>query len=544
VVNEIRIFGPPGTGKTTTLQREITAAAQEHGSDAIIVASFTKTAAAELVGRNLPLDRSHVGTLHSHCYRAIGKPPLADAHLGEWNAEHKAWKMTADDSTANMLDEPASERSFQTQTDEIYSQYQILRSQMISIPQWPLRIQRFAELWKAWKKSHGYIDFTDMIEIAYHDTRLPLPGVTIGYFDEAQDFTRLELALIRKWGESMDRVVISGDDDQCIYSFCGATPDAFINPPVSEKNKIVLAQSYRVPRVVQAYAQRWIERCKHREMKEYRSRDEEGTIRSLPFDCRNPEQILDDAERYLSQGKTVMFLTSCSFMLGSIEAVLRQRGIPFHNPYRRTRGDWNPLTSSGTSSAQRLLSFLAMDNEVWGEESHMWTGKDMQNWAEILKADKIFARGAKVTIEKLDLVAEINLNWLITKMTPDAYERAFDMDIDWFYNHALSSKQHALTFPYTVAKLHGAKLLREIPKVIIGTIHSVKGGQADVVYLFPDLSKAGMKEWLTAGDAHEATIRQFYVGMTRCRETLVLCSPSSQYAVQLPHPKEVLSHVA
>jgi len=28
------------------------------------------------------------------------------------------------------------------------------------------------------------------------------------------------------------------------------------------------------------------------------------------------------------------------------------------------------------------------------------------------------------------------------------------------------------------------------PKVVVGTIHSVKGGQADVVYLFPDLSQA------------------------------------------------------
>jgi hypothetical protein len=56
-----------------------------------------------------------------------------------------------------------------------------------------------------------------------------------------------------------------------------------------------------------------------------------------------PEPIVDDAERYVSAGLTVMVLATCSYMLEPLMAVLKRRGLPFHNPYRRKRRDWNPL---------------------------------------------------------------------------------------------------------------------------------------------------------------------------------------------------------
>lgn len=63
--NEYRIFGPPGCGKTTYLCAQVNKAVEKHGPDALILASFTKTAAAELGGRNLPISHERVGTLLS-----------------------------------------------------------------------------------------------------------------------------------------------------------------------------------------------------------------------------------------------------------------------------------------------------------------------------------------------------------------------------------------------------------------------------------------------------------------------------------------------
>jgi DNA helicase-2/ATP-dependent DNA helicase PcrA len=62
--------------------------------------------------------------------------------------------------------------------------------------------------------------------------------------------------------------------------------------------------------------------------------------------------------------------------------------------------------------------------------------------------------------------------------------------------------------------------------------NSVKGGEADVCYLSPDLSRAGFNQWAPRGPSRNPIIRQFYVGMTRARETLVLCQPGSPWSVQ------------
>jgi superfamily I DNA/RNA helicase len=69
--------------------------------------------------------------------------------------------------------------------------------------------------------------------------------------------------------------------------------------------------------------------------------------------------------------------------------------------------------------------------------------------------------------------------------------------------------------------------------VVVGTIHSVKGGQADVVYLFPDLSPAGDAQYRRPGPTRDPVIRTFYVGATRARETLYICSAESAMAVRI-----------
>ena len=74
--------------------------------------------------------------------------------------------------------------------------------------------------------------------------------------------------------------------------------------------------------------------------------------------------------------------------------------------------------------------------------------------------------------------------------------------------------------------------MHDTPKLVIGTIHSVKGGEADSVYLFPDLSRAAMREWVNTGEGHDGIIRQFYVAMTRTRENLVICASSSFNTVE------------
>jgi superfamily I DNA/RNA helicase len=66
--------------------------------------------------------------------------------------------------------------------------------------------------------------------------------------------------------------------------------------------------------------------------------------------------------------------------------------------------------------------------------------------------------------------------------------------------------------------------LRNPPRVTVGTIHSVKGGEADVVYLFPDLSRAAWQQMRNSQEGMDSAVRVGYVGATRAREQLVIGS--------------------
>src|ERR1017187_11029192 len=54
VTAEYRIFGAPGCGKTTNITRQVKRAVEKHGADAVLVTSYSRTAAAELAGGGPP----------------------------------------------------------------------------------------------------------------------------------------------------------------------------------------------------------------------------------------------------------------------------------------------------------------------------------------------------------------------------------------------------------------------------------------------------------------------------------------------------------
>ncbi len=79
------------------------------------------------------------------------------------------------------------------------------------------------------------------------------------------------------------------------------------------------------------------------------------------------------------------------------------------------------------------------------------------------------------------------------------------------------------------------EVLDREPRLHVGTIHSFKGAEADVVFLFPDVSTQAWEAYHRSSVGRDAINRLFYVGMTRARETLVLCQPARRKkAIWLP----------
>lgn len=530
MANEYRTFGPPGTGKTTWTARQVERAVSRYGPDGVLVASFTKAAAVELAGRDLPIAPKNLGTLHALCYRELGAPTIAETKIAEFNKWQTMYQLS--DGGGFDLDEP--EQRYDDESDRIFAQYQTVRAKMLNEEQWPMEVRGFAHNWEAWKRMENYVDFTDMIALTL-ETQSPPPGrATVGFFDEVQDFTPLELAVVRLWGEYMDMIVLAGDDDQCIYGFKGSTPTAFLEPEISPEQIRILSQSWRLPRAIHAYSQAWISRVRARQQKDFTPRDADGNVNVRPeLYYRNPSRVVDEILEVADTG-TVMAIAACSYQIAPIVNELRNRGELFHNPYRRKRGDWNPLHQARpgqTTTKDRLISLSIPHQELWGETARQWTWGDARKFVPLFRKTGVVRRGASKMLESPPSEQEMTYDDLNELFEESALMPLIKLDLRWVQEHASSDKKKALEYPIKVAQKKGFGALMRTPNITVGTIHSVKGGEADSVYLFPDLSRAGYMEW-EEDRSRDGIMRQFYVGMTRAKSNLTLCGQSFPTAVQ------------
>jgi superfamily I DNA/RNA helicase len=161
-------------------------------------------------------------------------------------------------------------------------------------------------------------------------------------------------------------------------------------------------------------------------------------------------------------------------------------------------------------------------------------------WSEWLESKGILRSGAKEIIQTCAGSPLVTMEHLQTIFESGALESllaAWHGDyralLDWWRTRVTADVRNRIQFPADVAAVHGPRALMDLPKVVVGTIHSVKGGQADVVYLFPDLSQAGDAQYNRGGAARDSVIRVFYVGLTRAREKLYICGRESNMAVSI-----------
>lgn len=314
----------------------------------------------------------------------------------------------------------------------------------------------------------------------------------------------------------------------CLYGWRGA--DANVVFPPDQQPDRVLNQSYRVPVAVHAAAMRWIEKMPGFEPIEYNPTDAPGWVVGIAATADHPEIAADGIDRALSDGKTVMYLASCSRMLRPMLTVLRERGVPFHNSYRRAEGAWNPLQARHTAKgayavtgAQRLAAFLRMGVEG------VWTKDDVRRWGAVVKGSETFADSQSwKRLEPLvnnipDGPIDLSLwEMLLGEASVDA---SMSQDLDWWLEHLLASRRDAAQYPVNIARARGRDGLLIEPTLTVGTIHSVKGGEADVVIIAPDVSVPGAAEW-AASDVGKASIyRLFYVALTRAKESVHIMQP-------------------
>lgn len=487
----MRIIGPPGTGKTTYLQNKVEELNQFYSKEEFCLTSFTKSAAKVLSLRIGNMEG--IGTLHSLCYQNVGRPEIADTKIKEWNESHPEYEMS--NQTKKTIDDMSLEDTLMTKSDAMYSSIQIRRARMQPVNEWPAEEKRFFDTWYQWKYDNDLWDFTDMIEHNLSAFECAPNNPRVFFVDEAQDLTSLEVMLVKKWAQQADVFFVAGDSDQCLYSFKGASPHDFVG---IDDDVHVLSQSYRVPYKVHEYASKLIHRIKNREAVEYNPKDDPGFVNRCDLNYKSDRKLIQSIQADIDNGYSVMLLASCSYMIDNVRDTLRRNFMPFHNPYRRRRGDWNPIRPGGT--VDDLSLFANSDRSSFLQ------------WQKHLKRS-VFKSGIKNELTKLEKDKNA-LPYIWDNFVKDELKQNLG-NIDWYVENCLATKKKSLKYPLRVLKKHGTVE----PRIIIGTIHSVKGGEADIVYLFPDLSRNAY------ANLDDSVHRAFYVAATRARVGLKICKP-------------------
>lgn len=558
------LIGPPGTGKTTFLKRQVERIVERTNvlglsmfAPPVMVTSLTKTAASEIAGRvNLP--RGAVGTLHSHAYKALNTPDVVDNKtIDDWNRKHPRWRISEDSLGGGALD--SDDVAIQEiplpddfDGDKALAEVSLLRNRMTPIEKWPLGLRTFHQTFTAWKDEKELVDFTDIID--YARAEYPPEHIKIILADEAQDLSALEYDLLSKWADAAGCLIIVGDPWQALYTWRGAHPEIFTDQSIPQDRRKVLSQSYRVPKAVHASAMTLARSMGDYTDIEYKPRT--GTVGStdnLPVTVDDTRRLVILAMDTVKNGESIMFQTTCAYQLQNLIRDLKKAGVPVSNPWRKSRNDWNPLSAGKTSTMRRFLYLLKPTmwkyrGSDWNLAHDNWTWKDIESWIELIQVSKVFKRGVKKRVSEMaealgdkpliapDLISVLGDEFLpVIEMMEDADGKGL---VEWAIKNAATRRKNQMQYISKIIDNFGLENLDKISAAstyknvnggacYVGTIHSFKGGEAGTTIVFPDLSRAARAEWQSGVKGRDSILRSFYVAFTRSMNMLYLASPAS-----------------
>jgi len=494
-MSTIKVFGPPGSGKTTYLLRMIEAELLDGTHPTQIgYFAFTRKAATEAKERaitkfpalNEATDFPWFRTLHSLAYRCLGittKDMMRTEHYVEFARE-----------AGLELSIESGDEDFMVKADHpILNEINIARIRGKDLREHynssEMKIEWFhfeyvERAYRQYKESKSLMDFTDLLEKINEMPHL-LPSLEVLVIDEAQDLSRLQWTLVSNLAMRAQRAFLAGDDDQAIYTWAGADVNSFL---AFEGDIVILEQSYRVPAKVHALANTIVNRIRTRQAKNWNPREFEGDIKYY-----NAYEHVD-----ITNGEWLI-MASANYMLNDMHNWIKSQGLLFERHGHRSVSE-------------------AVLNAVMGWEA--------------------LRKGKEVPFSVLQQIYK----HIGTEFVTRGHKTLRNVNPEGFFTLESLTKDHGLLTngiwhnvltkigeekrDYLIAMLRrGTKLSGKI-SIKLSTIHGAKGGEADNVLLLTDLSSKSAAAYNTNSDDIN---RLLYVGVTRTRQSLHLVLPKNEY---------------
>lgn len=480
------IYGPPGTGKSTEIIRRVNTYIEKGvPTNRIGLSSYTKVASEEL-GKKATFKSRYIGTLHSLAFKMAG---CIYAQTVNYLKLKDFEKMVGIEFTGGNPDDAETELSDGDYYLSIYSlcqakmttDYRSVYTASGSPGSWDA-FNFFVEAYNAWKNSQGYVDFNDMLKMAL--TAPPVP-VDVLFIDEAQDLSRLQWSLINYWCESVKDVHIAGDDDQAIYGWAGAVPTGMFDfEKKHDAERLILDQSYRIPKAVHIKANEIIENVSSRVDKPYKPRDFQGGVyRYSEIDHIDDIDDFDAAYCETFYEDTLILYRNHS-MRRSAEEFLQKKGIPY-------------ITDNGKPGLCQgwYWKLVTLFIKIQNSDLDTCTLKPAQ---ESLLKQGLHA-AFKQELERGNAKNVFNRHWseaLHIKYDVESYFKRLEMEME----------------------LGCANLTEIKPRIHLSSIHGAKGREADRVILFNGMGQKSAERFYGGDTDSEA--RVFYVGVTRAKKRL------------------------
>ncbi len=536
-----KLNGPPGTGKTTFLIKLVQTAVESglYEPRRIGFLSFSKAGAEEARDR---VAKCYKGsgtefpwfkTIHSACYRLLDIPRnqlLTPTWLKRFVQESKI-ELTIDTTDNDDDDEVFSYQKIKTPGDlakTIYS-YSLLTETPWQEAIWQFEdgynipvdydtVEDFVKKYESFKNpriptpEHPHLyDYNDMLLWVLRENMCPPLDLLI--VDEVQDLSPLMFRVLNMWAERIETVVIAGDPYQAIFEFQGAAPVLMMEWRADWEK--TLDQSFRCPSQIHSAARKIVGRMSQRYSNDnFSPRIQGGFVKSgcympsLKTLCNN----------------SVFFLARENFRVNQIKSKIEERGIP----YTYTRGRKSPVMTKyaeAISSLEKLragnkISYLEMDNLI-----------------DFVPQKENLERGGKTAIRQMrpnlsDFGREdkqISLeNLPAWRWTDKGINKIKTGDI---YGKLSDVKEGQIKYILSVLKNNGFEAIGRKPNLSIGTLHSVKGKEADTVIIDPVFCK-------TVGigyeDNPEPEHRLAYVGITRARNGVYILPSDGEFYYVYP----------
>ncbi|QCC50721.1 UvrD-helicase domain-containing protein [Halapricum salinum] len=578
----VRLFGGPGSGKTTALLDRVEELLEDEDVDVrdVLVVSYTRAAAAEIrerLAERLDISprtlKGNVCTMHAKAYELLNlsrgdvvgekdKKEFCEQFGLDFEDEYEgARRRTARSTTmgnkiiatsqwlqrtrrdvADWYDVP-----FQWNDEEVRLPPDIDDNAQTGnkyTPTWPsdddrIDVPEAIRGWRTYKGENGLVGFADMLERVKQ--RSLLPSVDYLIIDEFQDITTLQYDVYEEWKPHMRKILIAGDDDQVVYAWQGADPDLLLDEDVTDDE--ILPNSYRLPSRILNVVNRQVSHIDKRQEKDLNPRKEGGSVEAVQSPSmldlsRNVKATIEEDE-----DGTAMVLFRARYQMFQFIDEFIGEGIPF-----KCLTDQRMWTD-------RLTQYVRGIEHLEAEEQ--LTALEARRLADML-VDSAFGTGERDDL--FDAIDEIT----DAAETEDLEEIAVNPDV--ISDHvpfapdaaAASDMLRKVTSfqERTVDAYFGGDYEGMDPnRLRLGTIHSAKGREADHVFVATDLTEKVVEqmaatveqEGIDVPEVEEFTKhtspvptltdnerRVFYVGMSRARERLVILENLVDGAPTLP----------